>query len=96
LHFDARLSSTIYLVGYQVAIQLGAAAISPLAGMGYDRLGFAATYLILGALVATFTLVSVVTLRADSRGLPEAVPTAPAPGPGEPDPGEPERARTPA
>ncbi|MEU3258443.1 oligosaccharide MFS transporter [Streptomyces albidoflavus] len=67
-HFEPRLSSTIYLLGFQMATQVGAAVISPLAGLGYDRLGYAPTYLVMSALVATFTLVSVFTLRADAKG----------------------------
>ncbi|MGN0120917.1 MAG: oligosaccharide MFS transporter [Streptomyces albidoflavus] len=67
-HFEPRLSSTIYLIGFQMATQAGAAVISPLAGLGYDRLGYAPTYLVMSALVATFTLVSVFTLRADAKG----------------------------
>ncbi|MFE7674157.1 oligosaccharide MFS transporter [Streptomyces albidoflavus] len=67
-HFEPRLSSTIYLIGFQMATQVGAAVISPLAGIGYDRLGYAPTYLVMSALVATFTLVSVFTLRADAKG----------------------------
>ncbi|MEU3123437.1 oligosaccharide MFS transporter [Streptomyces albidoflavus] len=67
-HFEPRLSSTIYLIGFQMATQVGAAVISPLAGLGYDRLGYAPTYLVMSALVATFTLVSVFTLRADAKG----------------------------
>ncbi|WP_195730154.1 oligosaccharide MFS transporter [Streptomyces albidoflavus] len=67
-HFEPRLSSTIYLIGFQMATQAGAAVISPLAGLGYDRLGYAPTYLAMSALVASFTLVSVFTLRADAKG----------------------------
>ncbi|KLI99197.1 MFS transporter [Streptomyces albidoflavus] len=67
-HFEPRLSSTIYLIGFQMATQVGAAVISPLAGLGYDRLGYAPTYLVMSALVAAFTLVSVFTLRADAKG----------------------------
>ncbi|MFB8414238.1 oligosaccharide MFS transporter [Streptomyces albidoflavus] len=67
-HFEPRLSSTIYLIGFQMATQVGAAVISPLAGIGYDHLGYAPTYLVMSALVATFTLVSVFTLRADAKG----------------------------
>ncbi|MFF0742597.1 oligosaccharide MFS transporter [Streptomyces sp. NPDC004111] len=76
-HFESRLSSSIYLVGFQLATQVGAAVISPLAGMGYDSIGYQKTYLVLGCLVAVFTLLSVRTLRADAKGLPEAVPADP-------------------
>ncbi|MET7929033.1 oligosaccharide MFS transporter [Streptomyces sp. NPDC005349] len=81
-HFESRLSSSIYLVGFQLAAQLGAAIISPLAGIGYDSLGFAPTYLLMAAMVAAFTAVSVATLRPDAKGLPESVPDVPASGRG--------------
>ncbi|MFG2656583.1 oligosaccharide MFS transporter [Streptomyces sp. NPDC048425] len=81
-HFESRLSSSIYLVGFQLAAQLGAAIISPLAGIGYDSLGFAPTYLLMAATVAVFTAVSVATLRPDAKGLPESVPDVPASGRG--------------
>lgn len=83
-HFEPRLSSSIYLVGFQLATQIGAAVISPLAGIGYDSIGYADTYLIMSAFVAAFTLVSVFTLRTDAKGLPAALqaPDAePAPEP---------------
>lgn len=84
-HFEPRLSSSIYLVGFQLATQIGAAVISPLAGIGYDSIGYAHTYLIMSGFVAAFTLISVRTLRTDGKGLPEAVApmvtTEPAPEP---------------
>ncbi|MFE1951565.1 oligosaccharide MFS transporter [Streptomyces sp. NPDC059524] len=69
LHFESRLSSSIYLVGFQLAAQLGAAVISPLAGIGYDSIGFARTYLLLAGVVALFTALSVLTLRPDAKAL---------------------------
>ncbi|MFM9373611.1 oligosaccharide MFS transporter [Streptomyces sp. Da 82-17] len=75
-HFEPRLSSSIYLVGFQLATQVGAAVISPLAGLGYDALGYAPTYLVMSVCVAAFTALSVWTLRPDAKGLPEPVPTA--------------------
>ncbi|NBE55602.1 oligosaccharide MFS transporter [Streptomyces boluensis] len=74
-HFEPRLSSSIYLVGFQLATQVGAAVISPLAGIGYDSVGYAPTYLIMSACVAAFTAISVWTLRPDGKGLPESAPS---------------------
>ncbi|MCQ4212777.1 oligosaccharide MFS transporter [Streptomyces longispororuber] len=72
LHFASRLSSSIYLVGFQLAAQLGAAIISPLAGIGYDSVGFAPTYLLMAGTVAVCTAISVLTLRPDAKALPSA------------------------
>ncbi|MFC9532400.1 hypothetical protein [Streptomyces sp. NPDC056975] len=60
----------------------GRAQGSPLAGIGYDSVGFAPTYLLIAATVAAFTTVSVATLRPDAKGLPESVPDVPASGRG--------------
>ena len=47
-NFDTRLSSVLYLVGFQFASQVGASILSPLAGGLYDSVGFRHTYLIMG------------------------------------------------
>jgi OHS family lactose permease-like MFS transporter len=57
LHFDARLSSTMYIVGYYFVSQTGQAILSPVAGHLYDTIGFAKTYLILGSSVLLFVIV---------------------------------------
>ncbi|MFD4899900.1 oligosaccharide MFS transporter [Streptomyces sp. NPDC057699] len=74
-HFEPRLSSSIYLVGFQLATQVGAAVISPLAGLGYDSIGYAHTYLVMSGFVAAFTALSVLTLRTDAKGLPGQLPS---------------------
>lgn len=73
-HFESRLSSSIYLVGFQLATQIGAAVISPLAGVGYDRIGYPHTYVIMSLFVALFTFVSVFTLRSDTKVLTGTLP----------------------
>ncbi len=50
LHFDKRLSSTLYLVGFSCMSSVVASILSPLAGWGYDQIGFAHTYLVMGDL----------------------------------------------
>ncbi|GKX63122.1 MFS transporter [Pragia fontium] len=64
-HFDQRLSATLYLVGFQFITQVCASILSPLAGYGYDQLGFADTYTIMGTLVASFVLASFFLLRGE-------------------------------
>ncbi|MBD1382848.1 MFS transporter [Metabacillus arenae] len=61
-NFDSRLSSVLYLVGFQFASQIGASIMSPLAGMLYDGIGFRQTYIIMGILVLCFTILSIFTL----------------------------------
>ncbi|MEB6549791.1 MFS transporter [Heyndrickxia sporothermodurans] len=61
-NFDTRLSSVLYLVGFQFAKQVGESILSPIAGRLYDSIGFRQTYLTLGVVVLTFTIISIFTL----------------------------------
>ncbi|PAD35819.1 MFS transporter [Terribacillus saccharophilus] len=61
-NFDTRLSSVLYLVGFQFASQVGASILSPIAGKLYDTIGFRQTYIIIGLLVLCFTVISMFTL----------------------------------
>ncbi|OAT47090.1 lactose permease [Proteus hauseri ATCC 700826] len=69
-HFDKRLSSTLYLVGFQCVSSIVATLLSPLAGYGYDHYGFAPTYMVMGCIVIGTTLMSAICLRADDKTLP--------------------------
>ena len=66
-NFDNRLASVMYLVGYQLSNQLGAAILSPVVGSFYDCIGFPSTYLFLGAVVGSFTLFGAFVLVSDSK-----------------------------
>ncbi len=61
-NFDTRLSSVLYLVGFQFASQVGASILSPLAGRLYDSIGFRQSYLLMGLLVLVFSIISIFTL----------------------------------
>ncbi|MGE7716831.1 MFS transporter [Priestia megaterium] len=61
-NFDTRLSSILYLVGFQFASQIGASVLSPIAGGLYDSVGFSCTYLIMGGMVLVFNVISMFTL----------------------------------
>jgi OHS family lactose permease-like MFS transporter len=56
--FDARMSATLYIVGFQFSTQITASGLSIFAGMMYDNLGFPLSYKILGVIVLFFTIVS--------------------------------------
>ncbi|HGN1705927.1 TPA: MFS transporter [Providencia rettgeri] len=66
-HFDKRLSSTLYLVGFSCITSVVASVLSPLAGWGYDKIGFADTYLVMGAFVVITTVLSAFCLRSDKN-----------------------------
>ncbi|MGG1364937.1 MFS transporter [Priestia megaterium] len=61
-NFDTRLSSILYLVGFQFASQIGASVLSTIAGGLYDSVGFSRTYLIMGGMVLVFNIISMFTL----------------------------------
>ncbi|KAA9000636.1 MFS transporter [Affinibrenneria salicis] len=71
--FDTRLSATIYLVGFQFSKQLMSIFLSSMAGNLYDRIGFNDTYLVLGCIALTFTIISAFTLSGNSvkKPIPE-------------------------
>ena len=66
--FDTRLSATIYLVGFNFSKQLMSIFLSSAAGSLYDRIGFSQTYMILGLIALTFTVISAFTLSGGARG----------------------------
>ncbi|MDP1442130.1 MFS transporter [Priestia megaterium] len=68
-NFDTRLSSILYLVGYQFIMQVGTIVISPIVGRLYDDIGFKHTYLLMGIFVLVFTIVSALLLKNEKKVL---------------------------
>lgn len=68
--FDARLSATIYLVGFHVFTQVVTSALSSPIGNMYDELGFADAYLLLGCVVCLSLVVSWWVLEDHDRREP--------------------------
>ena len=66
-HFDARLSSTLYLVGFAFVTQVGTVILSPIAGIAYDHIGFVQTYFIMAAVAASFLALSFFLLLSDKE-----------------------------
>ena len=75
--FDVRLSATIYLVGFQFSKQVAAIFLSAFAGNMYDRIGFQDTYMILGGIALSVTLISAFTLsgKATSEKMSDSAMT---------------------
>lgn len=73
-NFDTRLSSVLYLVGFQFASQVGTSIFSPIAGGLYDNIGFRQTYLFMGTLALCFTIISIFTLLDSKKGAAYAQP----------------------
>lgn len=61
-HFDNRLASTVYMVGWSFGHSLGLSVLSPIVGKSYDLIGFPNTYLLLAAIGAGFLLLSAFAL----------------------------------
>ena len=80
-NFDPRLSATLYLVGFQAAQSLTAMFLAPVAGYGYDHIGFSSVYVLMAGVVGVCLLISCLTLRSQSsRTLCSTVPDhAPSP-----------------
>lgn len=68
-HFDTRLSSVLYLIGFQFSTQIGTAVLSPIVGSLYDQIGFRQTYLYMGAIVFAFTLFGAFTLLSSHKNI---------------------------
>lgn len=65
--FDARLSATIYIVGFQFVGQVAASGLSVFTGILYDAIGFAEAYKLIGIVVAFFVVVSAFVLTSDKN-----------------------------
>jgi OHS family lactose permease-like MFS transporter len=61
-HFEARVASTVYLVGFSFGHSLGLALLSPVAGALYDHIGFQPTYFAIAGFAFLFWLLSFFTL----------------------------------
>jgi OHS family lactose permease-like MFS transporter len=62
IHFEARLSATVFMIGFSFGHSLGLATLSPLAGMLFDRLGFQHSYLVIAAFALVFWIASAFVL----------------------------------
>lgn len=65
LNFDMRFSSTIYLVGFACTSSVIGTVLSPLAGISYEKFGFAESYLFMGIMVFCTTFISIFLLRSN-------------------------------
>lgn len=68
MHFEARLASTIYMVGFSFGHSLGLALLSPIVGKAYDLVGFPNTYLMVAVFALLFWVWSWFSLAPDTPG----------------------------
>ena len=65
MHFQAKYSAMIYIIGFQFTVQIMASILAIIVGAIYDKLGYALTYQYLGMIVCVFIVISCFVLKAD-------------------------------
>ena len=68
-NFNARLSATVFLIGYQVAGSVGVILFSTLVGDFYDKAGAATTFNNLGLVVLGFMIFAIFFLSRDRKSV---------------------------
>lgn len=63
--FDVRISATAYMIGFNMAKQVGIVLFSAVFGFAYDAIGFGNTYLIMAVVVTAVTVLAAVIMRDD-------------------------------
>lgn len=75
-HFDKKVNSTMYLIGYQCFIYVGTIFVSAPVGYMYDHIGFGNAYFIMGAIIIAFSLMSIFVLSGDDKKIKQPQPLA--------------------
>lgn len=66
LHFDTKLSATLYMVGFQIAAQIGQVLLSTPLGLLRDKIGYRETFLVISGIVFCAFIYSFFVLKKDS------------------------------
>lgn len=67
LHFDTRLSATLYMVGFQIAAQVGQIIFSTPLGALHDNIGYQNTFLTISGIVCVATVYAFFILKRDNQ-----------------------------
>ena len=67
LHFDTRVSATLYMVGFQIAASVGGIIFSVPLGSLRDSIGYQSTFLTIAGIVMVATLYACCILKKDDR-----------------------------
>lgn len=67
LHFNPKLSATLYMVGFQVASQVGQVVFSTPLGMLHDRMGDRPTFLTISVVVLAATVYGFFVIKRDDE-----------------------------
>lgn len=67
LHFDTRISATLYMVGFQIAAQVGQIIFSTPLGALHDSIGYQSTFLVISGIVCIASLYAFAILKKDDQ-----------------------------
>ena len=67
LHFDTRISTTLYMVGFQIAAQVGQIIFSTPFGLLHDKIGYQPTFLIVAGIVFISAIYAFFVLKKDDQ-----------------------------
>ncbi|MBB1069722.1 MFS transporter [Limosilactobacillus sp. RRLNB_1_1] len=67
LHFDTKVSATLYMVGYQIAAQVGQIIFSTPLGDLRDHIGYSHTFLVISGIVAIAGIYATFILKKDNQ-----------------------------
>lgn len=69
LHFNTKLSATLYMVGFQIAAQVGQVILSTPLGILRDSVGYHTTFLVISAIVLCALIFAILTLKKDTEDI---------------------------
>ncbi|WP_129660271.1 MFS transporter [Rothia halotolerans] len=67
LHFNPALSATMYMVGFQVASQVGNIVLSPVLGALRDGIGYQPTFFVIAGIVLIAGIYGILVLKRDDQ-----------------------------
>lgn len=67
LHFDTKLSATLYMIGFQIAAQIGQVLLSTPLGTLRDHVGYSATFRIIALVVLAAGIYAAIVLKKDDQ-----------------------------
>ncbi|MFD1670761.1 MFS transporter [Agrilactobacillus yilanensis] len=69
LHFDTKLSATLYMIGFQVAAQVGQVILSTPLGALRDQIGYSSTFRIIALIVLCSGIYAFFALKKDDQDI---------------------------
>lgn len=67
LHFDTKLSATLYMIGFQIAAQVGQVILSTPLGTLRDQIGYSNTFKIISLIVLIAGIFAAFVLKKDNQ-----------------------------